>query len=137
MQQSRNSERAARASLTAAMIRRAIQGRACLSGKHVEFRVSFAPHARGRDEKGRRIVVAFEYGGLTLGRAHWVCFALHRLRSLQRTGDPWRNGSLEGKPQFDLTEIEATVNDTAFLTKPTSLLDHLSKSDDSVPPERW
>jgi hypothetical protein len=50
------------------MIKRAIQHRACLSGTHVEFRVRFAPHILGRDENGRHIVFAFEYGGLTLGR---------------------------------------------------------------------
>lgn len=64
-------------------------------GKHVEFRVRFAPHALGRDQNGRHVVLAFEYGGLTLGRAHWACLLLHRLRGLQRTGDPWRTDSME------------------------------------------
>ena len=92
------------------MIRRAIEERACLSGTHVAFRVRFAPHALGRDENGRQSVLAFEYGGLTLGRPHWVCFVVDRLRGLQRTGDPWRSGSPESRPQFDLTEIEAAVD---------------------------
>ena len=100
-----------RAAANAAMIKHAIQDRVCLSGTHVEFRVRFAPHALGRDENGKRSVFAFEYGGLTLGRPHWVCFALDRLRGLQRTRDPWRSGSLESRPQFDLTEIEAAVDD--------------------------
>lgn len=96
----------------AAVIERAIRDRACLSGKHVEFRVRFAPHVLGRDERGRHVVLAFEYGGLTLGRAHWVCFELHRLRGLRRTGDPWRTASMERRPQFALTEIEAAVDDS-------------------------
>jgi hypothetical protein len=96
-----------------AIIKQAIHDRACLSGTHVEFRVRFAPHALGHDENGRHIVLAFEYGGLTLGRAHWVCFAAHRLRGLQRTGDPWRSGSLESRPQVDLRDIEAAVWMTA------------------------
>ena len=82
----------------------------CLSGTHVEFRVRFAPHALGRDENGRHVVVGFEYGGMTLGGTQWVCFAVHRLRRLQRTGDPWRSGPLERRPQFYLTEIEAAVD---------------------------
>ena len=100
------------AAATVAMIKCAIQDRACLSGTHVEFRVRFAPHALGRDESGKRSVLAFEYGGLTLGRPHWVCFVVDRLRRLQRTGDPWRTGSLASRPQFDLTELEAAIDNS-------------------------
>jgi hypothetical protein len=80
MQQHGKPEEASRerAAATVGMIKQAIQDRACLSGKHVEFRVRFAPHALGRDENGQHIVFGFEYGGLTLGRAHWVCFAVQR-----------------------------------------------------------
>jgi glutamine amidotransferase-like uncharacterized protein len=46
----------------AAMVKRAIEDRACLSGTHVEFRVRFAPHALGRDKHGKHIPGAFEYG---------------------------------------------------------------------------
>lgn len=99
-----------RAAETVAIIKRAIQDRACLSGTHVEFRVRFAPHALGRDESGRHSVIAFEYGGLTLGQPHWVCFVVDRLHGLQRTGDPWRTSSLESRPQFDLAELEAAVD---------------------------
>lgn len=105
-------ERSARASVSLATIKRAIQERACLSGTHVQFRVRFAPHALGRDEKGKHIVLAFEYGGLTLGGTHWMSFAVDRLRDLQLTGDPWRSGSRESRPRFDLTDIEAAVGDS-------------------------
>jgi len=101
-----------RSAATVAMIRRAIEDRTCLSGFHVEFRVRFAPHALGRDGNGRRSVFAFEYGGMTLGQPHWVCFVVDRLRRLQRIGDRWRSGSLESRPQFDLGEIEAAVDDS-------------------------
>jgi hypothetical protein len=101
-----------RAATTVAIVKRAIEDRVCLSGTHVAFRVRFAPHALGRDKSGRHVVVAFEYGGLTLRRAHWMWFVVDRLRGLQRTGDPWRSSSVESRPQFDLTEIEATVDDT-------------------------
>jgi hypothetical protein len=99
-----------RAAATVAMITRAIQDRACLSGTHAYFRVRFAPHAIGRDENGKRSVFAFEYGGLTLGRPHWVCFVVDRLRGLQRTEDPWRTSSLNSRPQFHLTDIEAAID---------------------------
>lgn len=95
-----------------AMIKCAIRDRVCLSGTHVSFRVRFAPHALGRDGAGRQIVIAFEYGGLTLGRAHWMWFAVDRLRGLKRTCDPWRSGSVESRPQFDLMEIEAAVDNS-------------------------
>jgi hypothetical protein len=117
-----------RALANVAMIKQAIHDRACLSGTHVEFRVRFAPHALGRDENGRHVVLAFEYGGLTLGRAHWVCFAVHRLRGLQRTGDPWRSASLESRPPFDVTEIEAAVDGTSPLSKPASLQEFAQKT---------
>jgi hypothetical protein len=97
---------------TAALIERAIRDRTCLTGTYVEFRVRFAPHALGRDENGGHLVFAFEYGGLTLGQPHWVCFEVDRLRGLQRTGDLWRSGSLESRPRFDLTEIEIAVDDS-------------------------
>jgi len=71
--------------------------------------VRFAPHVLGRDEHGQHVGFAFEYGGLTLGRAHRVCFAAHRLRCLKPTDDPWRSGSLESRPQVDLRDIEAAV----------------------------
>jgi hypothetical protein len=100
------------ASVKASMIKLAIHDRTCLGGTHVEFRVRFAPHALGRDKDGRLSVFAFEYGGLTLGRPHWVCFVVDRLRGLQRTNDPWRSGSRQSRPESDLTEIEAAVDDS-------------------------
>jgi hypothetical protein len=101
-----------RTDATVALIKRAIHDRACLSGTHVQFRVRFAPHALGRDRNGRLCVAAFEYGGLTLGQAHWVCFEVDRLRNLQRNRDPWRSGRLDSRPQFDLSEIEAATDDS-------------------------
>ena len=101
-----------RATATVATIKRAIRDRVCLSGTHVQFRVRFAPHALGRDENGRYSVFAFEYGGLTLGQPHWVCFLVDRLRGLQRTRDPWCSGSLESRPQLGLTEIEAAIDES-------------------------
>lgn len=99
-----------RAAATVAMIACAIRDRACLSGTHVQFRVRFAPHALGLDEQGKRSVLAFEYGGLTLHRPHWVHFAVDRLRALQRTDDPWRSGPPESRPKVDLTDIEAAID---------------------------
>jgi hypothetical protein len=93
-----------------ALIKSAIKDRACLSGTHVTFRIRIAPHALFQDEMGTQIVLAFEYGGLTLGQSYWACFAVHRLRGLQRTRDPWRSGPLERRPQLDLTRIEAAVD---------------------------
>ena len=110
MQQQHKLEPSARVAASVAMIKRAIEERHCLSGTHVEFRVRFAPHALKRDENGRPIVFGFEYGGLTLGRAHWVCFAVHRLRGLEPNGDPWRSGSAENRPEFGPTDVEARVN---------------------------
>lgn len=95
----------------ASIITHAIRDRVCLSGTHVAFRVRFAPHALGCDKDGRRSLLAFEYGGMTLRRPYWVCFEVHRLCGLQRNGDPWRSGSLQNRPQFDLMEIEAAVDD--------------------------
>jgi len=114
MQQKLKHEQATwqRASASVAIIKRAIQDRACLSGTHVAFRVRLALHAFGRDENGKHIVFAFEYGGLTLGRPHWVCFVVDRLRDLQRTGLPWRSGPLKSRPQFYLTAIGAAVDDS-------------------------
>ena len=96
-----------------AVIRRAIRDRTCLRGTHVTFRVRFAPHALGRDDKDRAVVIAFEYGGVTTGRAHWMWFYADRLHGLQRTGDPWRIGPVENRPQLDdLAKIEAAVDDS-------------------------
>jgi hypothetical protein len=114
MQDCSEPDRLSRERASTAIIKQAIHDRACLTGTHVQFRVRFAPHVLGRNENGRHMVFAFEYGGLTLGRAHWMCFAVHRLRGLQRTADPWHSGSLMSRPQFDLTEIEAAVNDSSF-----------------------
>jgi hypothetical protein len=41
-----------------------------------------------------------------------VYFVVDLLRDLHRTGDPWRSGPLEGRPQFDITEIEAAIDDS-------------------------
>ena len=100
-----------RAASNVAVIKRAIQDRVCLSGTHVEFRVRFAPHALGRDANGRAAVFGLEYGGMTLGRAHWVCFGVHRLRRLRRIEDLWRTGSMESGCQFGLTEVDIVVDD--------------------------
>ena len=115
MQQHGKLERSARASANVATIKRAIQDRACLSGTHVAFRVRFAPHALGRDEKGRHIVFAFEYGGLTVGQSHWMWFAVDRLRDLQPTEDSWRSGSPDSKPRFGLTDVEAAVDESSSM----------------------
>jgi hypothetical protein len=103
--------RTAETDATAVVIEWAIRDRACLRGTHVEFRVRFAPHVLGRDGCGRHVVLALEYGGLTLGRPHWVSFALHRLRGLQRAeDDPWRSGPVDSRPQLNLTKIDAAVD---------------------------
>jgi len=115
--QSKTEQAGERTAATVAIIKRAIEARVCLSGKHVAFRVRFAPHALGRDKLGRPIVFAFEYGGMTLGQAHWMWLAVHRLRDLQPTVDPWRSGSLESRPQFEPSEIEAAVDDTWTFAK--------------------
>jgi hypothetical protein len=94
----------------AAIIRHAIHDRACLSATHATFRLRFAPHALARDRRGRHVVIVFEYGGLTTGRAHWMWFEVDRLHRLQRTEDLWRSGPPEKRPPFDLTEIEAAVD---------------------------
>ena len=100
-----------RATTNEAIIIRAILARACLSGTHVSFRVRFAPHAFGLDEQGKRSVVAFEYGGMTVGQSNWVCFAVDRLRALHLTSDPWRTGSLESRPtKANLTDVEAAID---------------------------
>lgn len=113
MQEHGKLEQSARASANVATIRRAIQDRTCLSGTHLAFRVRFAPHALGRDEKGRHIVFAFEYGGLTVGQSHWMWFAVDRLRNLRPTEDSWRSGSPESRPRFDLVDIEVAVDDSS------------------------
>lgn len=110
MQQNQKLEPSARVAESVAIIKRAIHERHCLSGTHAEFRVRFAPHALRRDENGRPIVFGFEYGGLTLGRAHWVCFAVHRLRGLEPNEDPWRSGSPESRPKFGPTGIETGIS---------------------------
>lgn len=101
-----------RVAAAATMIKRVIQDRACLSGTHATFRVRFAPHVLGLDRRGRHVVVAFEYGGVTTGHAHWMWFEVDHLRGLQRTGDSWRTGSLESRPQLDLTEIEIAADNS-------------------------
>ena len=116
MQQRIRVEQSARVSASAAVIKCAIQDRVCLSGTHVSYRVRFAPHALGRDENGRLVVFGFEYGGMTLGRAHWVCFAVHRLRGLQRNEDAWRSGSVESRPLLGLADIEAGVDESFSLS---------------------
>lgn len=92
-----------------ALISRAIQERACLSGIHLEFRVRFAPHALGTDENGKHSVFAYEYGGLTLHRPNWMYLTVDRLRTLQRTADPWRTGARASWPKVNLTDIEAAI----------------------------
>ena len=99
-----------RETANASIITHAIRDRVCLSGTHVGFRVRFAPHALGCGKDGRYSVLAFEYGGMTLGRPHWVCFEVKHLRGLQRTEDPWRSGCLQSRPQFDI-EIEAAIDE--------------------------
>jgi hypothetical protein len=101
------------------MIKRAICDRACLSGSHGTFRVRFAPHALGRDENARHIVFAFEHGGGPGQASLW--FPVDRLHGLQRNADPWCTGSPESRPQSDLSEIEAAVDDPHFCADRLSL----------------
>jgi hypothetical protein len=56
--------------------------------------------------------LASEYGGLTLGRPHWMHFVADRLHTLKTTGDPWRSGSLQSRPPLALSWIEAAVDDS-------------------------
>jgi hypothetical protein len=113
MQQQLKAEQAAqRASATTAIIKRAIQDRACLSGTYATYRMRFAPHTLGYDDEGEHVVVAFEFGGRVTGQAEWMCFSVDRLRGIQRTADPWRGGFWEGRPKLDLRDVEAAVDDT-------------------------
>jgi hypothetical protein len=58
-----------------------------------------------------RIVIALEYGGMTIGRSNWMAFGVHRLHGLQQLSDPWPSGPPENAPHFELTVIEAAVDD--------------------------
>lgn len=110
--QHRQREQPQQVAANVAIIKRAICDRACLVGTHMAFRVRFAPHALGRDENDRAIIIAFEYGGVTTGLTHWMWFYVDRLHGLQRTGDPWRIGPVGNRPQLDLAKIEAAVDDS-------------------------
>jgi hypothetical protein len=99
-----------RSAETIELIKRAIQDRICLSGRHYAFRVRFAPHALGRDWHGTNIVAAFEYGGMILNQAHWMTLVLDRLHGLQINRDPWRTGPLESRQQFGITQLEVAVD---------------------------
>jgi hypothetical protein len=101
------------------MIKKAIEDRACLTGTYFSFRVRFAPHALGRDERSAQTVIAFEYRGMTTGRSNWVALAVDRLRGLQRVSDPWRSGHLEKARQFHLTDIETAVDSRWGRPKPS------------------
>ena len=91
-----------RAAATVVTIKQAIKDRACLSGTHVEFRVRFAPHALGRDKSGQHSVIAFEYGGMTLGQPPWV--VLHGEPPVPAPADQrsMAQQPFAGRPQFDL-----------------------------------
>jgi hypothetical protein len=93
-----------------ALIKRAIENRICPTGRHYEFRVRFAPHAVGRDQNHRYVVIAFEYGGLTLGKPKWVTLVPSRLRELRANGDPWRTGPLASRPSFRIFRVEVAVD---------------------------
>jgi hypothetical protein len=95
---------------TVSMIRGAIEPRGCLSGRHATFRVRFAPHVLGRDERGRYVVVASEYGGLTIGGTRWMHLMADRLRELQPNGDPRRTGRVESRRQFKLAQVVAAAD---------------------------
>jgi len=100
-----------RAAATVEMIKCAIQDGVCLSGTHLGFLVRFAPYALGRGEDGRQIVIASESSGLTVSEPNWVYFVVDYLRGLQRSEDPHGSGPLATKPPFNLTEVEAAIDD--------------------------
>ena len=78
----------------------------------------FCPHRLGRNSKGERRVLCYQYGGDSesgLGPpgspANWRCIALEELSKVKLPGGPWRTAPNHSRPAHCIVDVDIDADD--------------------------
>jgi len=78
----------------------------------------FCPHRLGRNSKGERRVLCYQYGGGSeTGLAppespvNWRCIVLHELSDVKLLRGPWRTAPNHSRPAHCIADVDIDADD--------------------------
>ena len=97
---------------------RAVAGRRPISAVYHEYPRQFCPHRLGRNSKGERRVLCYQYGGESesgLGPpgspSNWRCIALEELTQVKLLRGSWRTAPNHSRPAHCIVHVDIDADD--------------------------
>ncbi len=96
------------------LLRQAILRRQQVIAEYQRFPREFCPHALGRDDKGRQMVMAFQFGGsgskgLAAG-GEWRCFEVAKLQAVSVVDGEWHTSRDHSRANRCVTRVDVEVS---------------------------
>jgi hypothetical protein len=97
---------------------KAVESRRPISAAYHDYPRLFCPHRLGRNSKGERRVLCYQYGGESesgLGPpgspSNWRCIALEELSKLKLLRGPWRTAPNHSRPTYCIVDVDIDADD--------------------------
>ena len=97
---------------------RAVESRRPISAMYHGLPRLFCPHRLGRNSKGERRVLCYQYGGESesgLGPpgspANWRCIVLRELSEVNLLDEPWHTAPNHSRPASCIVEVDVDADD--------------------------
>lgn len=97
---------------------KAVKGRRPIAATYHDLPRLFCPHRLGRNSKGERRVLCYQYGGESetgLGPpgspSNWRCVALEELSKLKLLRGPWRTAPNHSRPAHCIIDVDIDAED--------------------------
>lgn len=97
---------------------KAVESRRPISAVYHDRPRLFCPHRLGRNSKGERRVLCYQYGGDSesgLGPvgspANWRCIALQELSKVKLLRGPWRTATNHSRPAHCIVDVDIDADD--------------------------
>jgi hypothetical protein len=97
---------------------KAVESRRPISASYHDLPRLFCPHRLGRNGKGERRILCYQYGGESesgLGSpgspSNWRCIALEELSKVKLLRGPWRTAPNHSRPAFCIVDVDIDADD--------------------------
>ena len=110
--------RAGRAEALYRSVYKAVASRRPISAAYHEHPRLFCPHRLGRNSKGERRVLCYQYGGESESGldppgspSNWRCIALEELSRVKLLRGPWRTAPNHSRPAHCIVDVDIDADD--------------------------
>jgi hypothetical protein len=95
-----------------------VESRRPISAAYHDLPRLFCPHRLGRNSKGERRVLCYQYGGksesglgLPGSPSNWRCIALEELSQVRLLRGPWRTAPNHSRPAHCIVDMDIDADD--------------------------